>query len=112
MLQIVDEELMAVLVARVAEALHGLILKKSPLISEAAKFQLVRPHVLGEIPGGNARRPGLQHQDRETTLRDFFGYPAATGSRTDHQHVKHIFPRNEHAADSLAKVGHQHPRWL
>ena len=62
MLQIIDKELMAVLVAGVAEALHGLSLKKPPLISEAAKFQLVRPHVLGEIPGGNARRPGLQHQ--------------------------------------------------
>ena len=49
---VVDEELVAELVARVAEPLNGLALEQSLTVTEAAKFNLLRPDVLGEVAGG------------------------------------------------------------
>ena len=68
-LQVADEELMAVLIAGIAEALYWLVLQQAALIAEAAKFELVRPHVLGEIASRNARRSGFEHQDRQVRAR-------------------------------------------
>src|SRR3954471_8962854 len=83
-LQVIDEKLMAVLIAGIAEALYRLVLQQAALIAESAEFELVRPHVFGEIASRNARRSGLEHQDRQATLSYFFGAPAAAGARTDH----------------------------
>ena len=57
MFEIVDEELMTVVVAGVAEALDRLIFQEALLISEAAEFQLIGPDVFGEIASGDAGGP-------------------------------------------------------
>ena len=46
---VVDEELVAILVAGVAEPLHGLAFEQRFGVAEAAELQLVGPDVLGEI---------------------------------------------------------------
>jgi hypothetical protein len=49
MLQVVDEELMAVLVTGITQALDGLCAQKLLLIAETAELQLIGPYVLGEV---------------------------------------------------------------
>jgi hypothetical protein len=68
-----------VLVARVAQALHGLRPQQPLLVTKAAKFQLVRPNMLGEVTRRNARRSGFEHNDTKASLRCFFGHPSAAG---------------------------------
>src|SRR4029077_17865130 len=85
-LEIIDEKLMAIFVAGIAEALHRLILEKPLLIAEAAKLQLIRPDVLGKVAGGNPRRAGFEHDDIEAALGEFFGHPSATGTGTNDDH--------------------------
>src|SRR5579859_684940 len=103
--QIVDEELVAIVVACVAEALHGLVFEQALLIAEAAEFELIRPDVFGEVARGNSGRTGLEHQHAEPALRNFFGDPPAAGPGADHQNVKRSSLRKKHEADSLAKEG-------
>ena len=46
---VVDEKLVAEFVARVAEPLDGLALEQRLTITEAAKLDLIRADVLGEV---------------------------------------------------------------
>ena len=103
MLQIVDEELVAVFVAGVTQALHGLRLEQALLVAKAAELQLVGPDVFGEIACGDARRSSFEHDDGESALGQLFGDPSATGAGTDDQHFMDLSARQEHEADSLAK---------
>ena len=86
-LVVVHEELVAVFVARVAEALHGLMLEQLLLVAEAPELELVRPHVLGEVAGRHAWRSRLEHQDAQAALGGLFRDPASAGARPHHQHV-------------------------
>jgi hypothetical protein len=102
-LQIVDEELMAVFVAGVTQALHRLRLEQALLVAKAAELQLVRPDVFSEIARGDARRPSFEYDHGESALGQLFGDPSATGAGTDDQHFMDLSARREHEADSLAK---------
>jgi hypothetical protein len=102
-LQIVDEELMAVFIARVTETLHRLRLEQALLVAKAAVLQLVRPDVLGEIACGEARRSSFEHNHGESALGQLFGDPSATSARTDDQHFMDLPARQEHEANSVAK---------
>ena len=93
MLQIVDEELMAVFVAGVTQALHRLRLEQALLVAKAAELQLVGPDVLGEIARGDARRSSFEHDDGESALGQLFGDPSATGAGTDDQHFMDLSAR-------------------
>ena len=94
MLQIVDEKLVAVFVAGVTQALHGLRLQQALLIAEAAELQLIRPDVLGEIASRNARRSSLKHDHGETAFSEFLGNPSAARTGTDDQGFVDLFPRD------------------
>ena len=76
-LVIVDEELMTVVIAGVAQPLHRLVLEQPLLIAKPAEFQLVGPDVLGEIASRHPGRAGFEHEHPETALGDFLGDPAA-----------------------------------
>ena len=84
---VVDEELVAVLVAGVAEPLHGLVFEQRFGIAESAELQLVGPDVLGEIAPRDARLAGFEHQDGHSALGQLLGHPAAARSRTDDEGV-------------------------
>ena len=89
-LQIVDEELMAVFVAGVTQPLHRLVLEQALLIAEAAELQLVGPDVLSEIARRDARRSSFEHEHGESTLGHLLGDPSATGAGTDDEHfIRH-----------------------
>src|SRR5579872_158495 len=103
--QVVDEELVAVVVAGVAQTLHRLVFEQALLIPEAAEFELIWPDVFGEVASRNSGRARLEHQDGEPALGNFFGNPAAAGPGADHQNVKRSSLRKKHEADSLAKEG-------
>ena len=87
MLGVVDEELVAVVVAGVAEPLDGLVFEQLFLIAEAAVLELVGPDVFGEVAGGHARRAGLEHQNFDALFGQFLGDPAAARAGADHDHV-------------------------
>src|SRR5215469_7354691 len=95
---------MAVFVTCVTQTLYRLSLKQPLLVAEAAKFELVRPDVLGEVSRGNARWTRLKHQHRQTPLRKLFGDPSAAGAGSNHENVKDSLTRSDHAAASLAKT--------
>jgi hypothetical protein len=102
-LQIVDEELMAVFVAGITQALHWLRLQQALLVAKTSELQLVGPDVFGEIACGDTRRSSFEHDDAESALGQLFGDPSATGAGTDNQHFMDFSARQEHEADSLAK---------
>ena len=102
MLQVVYEELVAVFIAGVTEALHGLRCEQALLVAEAAEFQLVGPDVLGEITGGNARWPSLEHQDANPAFAQFLGDPSAAGSGSDDQNFVRM-AGSRHKSVSLAE---------
>ncbi len=49
---VVDEELVAEFIARIAEPLDRLALEQSLTVTEATKFDLIGPDVLGEVARG------------------------------------------------------------
>src|SRR5256885_2453770 len=66
-LVIVDEKLVAEFVARVTEPLDGLALKQRLAVAEAAKLDLIWPHVLREVTRGQRseeRRVGKECRSR------------------------------------------------
>ena len=103
-LQIVDEELMAVFVAGVAQALHRLRLKQALLVAKAAELQLVGPDVFGEIACRYTRRASFEHNHGDSALGQLFGDPSATSAGTDDQHFMDLSARQEHEANSVAKT--------
>ena len=104
MLQIVDEELMAIFVAGVTQTLHRLRLEQALLVAKAAELQLVGPDVFSKIARGDARRSSFEHDNGESALGQLFSDPSATGAGTDDQHFMDLSERQGHEADSLANV--------
>ena len=104
MLEIVDEELVAVFVAGVAQALHRLCLEQALLVAETAELQLVGPDMLGEIARGGPGRSRFKHEYADPAFGEFFGDPSAAGAGADDHHLMDLFARNWHAADSVAKT--------
>src|SRR5262249_45733368 len=86
-LRVVDEEMTAVLVARIAKPLDRLFLKKGLGVAESGETDSVGPYMLGEIARGNAWRSGLKHEHLGAFLAQYLGDPAATSPRTNHNGV-------------------------
>src|SRR5207302_11385426 len=58
--------------------------------------------MLGEVTCWNTWRSRLEHGDSKRSFSQFFGHPATTGARTNHQNVVSFSPRKEHEPVSLA----------
>ena len=86
-LVIVNKKLMTELVARVAKPLDGLAVKQRLTVAKAAKLDLIRPDVFGEVTRGQPWWPGFQHEDEHALLGQLLGHPAATRTRADNQRV-------------------------
>ena len=107
---VVHEKLVAVFVAGVAQALHGLVFEERLRVTEAAELQLIGPDVLREVARGEARRAGFEHQDQHPALGQFLGHPTAARARTDDQCVKHSKLGLANLHESRI-VGHSKAMW-
>ena len=88
---VVNEELVAVLIAGKTQPLNGLAFEERLPIAETTELYLIRAHMLSEVAGRYARRSGLQHQDAHALLGKLLGYPATTGAGADNYRVKELF---------------------
>ena len=87
-LAVVDEELAAVLVARVAVALDELVALERLAVAHAAELHLPGRHVLHVVAGGIDRPPRLEHQRRQAALAELLGGPAAGDAGADDNRVE------------------------
>src|SRR5207245_9602146 len=82
-LAVVDEELAAVLVARVAVALDELVALECLAVPEAPELHLPRGHVLDVIPRGVERPTALEHERLEPALAQLLRRPPARAAGAD-----------------------------
>ena len=87
MFVVIDEELVAVIVAGIAETLDRLVFEQLFLIAEAAVFKLEGPDVLGKIAGGNARRSSFEHEHFHALFGQLLGHPATACAGSHYDHV-------------------------
>src|SRR3989442_2751713 len=87
-LAVVDEELAAVLVARVAGALDELVTLERLAVPEAPELHLPRGHVLDVIPRGVDRPTGLEHERLEPALAQLLRRPPARDAGADDDGVE------------------------
>ena len=99
---VVDEKLMTIFVAGVAEPLYGLIPQECLLISEAAVTHAVRPDMLSEIAGGTPWRSGFEDQHFHALLCEGLSDPAAAGAGTYYECVVEL--RFGHCSTDSQKV--------
>src|SRR5437867_1487067 len=84
---IIYEKLVTIFVAGVTKTLHRLVCEERPPIPKTAVLELVRPGVFGEITGGDAGRPSLEHQHLHSLLGQLLRHPTSTRSGAYHQRV-------------------------
>ena len=91
-LDVVDEELPAHLVAGVALALHGLLGRERLAVVPAPVRHAVRRHVFGVVPFRDDHGPRLEHQRAEAEFGEFLRGPAAGDPRADDDRVPDLLP--------------------
>ncbi len=94
-LEIVDEELGAVLVAGVAAPLDRLFPFHPGPVAPAPELHLPRLHVLHVIPAGDDVPSRLQHYRAEPLLAELLGGPAAADPRPDDDGVVLLAPAHQ-----------------
>ncbi len=110
-LVIVDEEFGRPLIACVALALNGLILRQAATIAEAAEFHLPCGDVLNIVLLGNGGASGFEDKRFQTFLRKLFGGPAACDAGAHDDRIVSSLFAHFGSTGSFAEDMGSHSEW-
>jgi hypothetical protein len=110
-LEIVDEEFVAELVAGVAVALHGPFPSQRPVIAPAAERNLVGLHMLDKILGRVDGPARLEHERLEPCLGQLLRRPATRNAGADHDGIEVVLRPFQVVAAFMSCSSVRSARW-